>query len=228
MAAVAVLVASLLGGCGGNSTVEMSCRGGPSVWATIGNDLQLNVACASGQAGGNIKTIASASTLRLTATPHTRWSLVVADDHPSPAGSQHDPASGAQALRPSPPRLGEEIVERGARSPACGARSGGFVQRAVRTATMSRRSSSSRDTAGTFLRGDIREDRRVRAGSRGLPKRPGSVGPIGDARSSDAARRGHHGQARIGAGQSNAHCAGTTTGAVAPIRHVVLVPDYDA
>ncbi len=133
-AAVAVLVASLIAGCGGQSAtppstsapvsplnllsdisstatgshaytsvlatsgsgsrqftrpswprhiaVEMSCRGGPAVEAAIGNDLQLKVWCAPDQAGGNTKIIGQASRLRLTAAPHTRWSLVVVDDHP--------------------------------------------------------------------------------------------------------------------------------------------------
>ncbi len=58
--------------------VEMSCRGGRSVTALIGGRFLVEVYCAPGQAGGDRTTIGRASTLTVTDTPATRWSLVVA------------------------------------------------------------------------------------------------------------------------------------------------------
>lgn len=58
--------------------VEMSCRGGRSVTTLIDGRFLVEVGCAPGQAGGDSMTIGRASTLTVTATPATRWSLAVA------------------------------------------------------------------------------------------------------------------------------------------------------
>ncbi len=57
--------------------LEMSCRGGRSVTATVGG-ISITVFCAAGQAGGGTKTIGRASALTVSAGPGTRWSLIVA------------------------------------------------------------------------------------------------------------------------------------------------------
>jgi hypothetical protein len=58
--------------------VEMSCRGGPSVTVMIGRRFLVKVYCAPGLAGGGRMTIGRNSVLAVTATPSTRWSLLVA------------------------------------------------------------------------------------------------------------------------------------------------------
>jgi len=58
--------------------VEMSCRGGRSVTVIVGRSFLVKVYFAPGLAGGDRMTIGRASTLTVTATQGTRWSLVVA------------------------------------------------------------------------------------------------------------------------------------------------------
>ena len=56
--------------------VWISCRGGRTVQATLGQ-LDLTAGCAPGQSGGATNTTGPASTLVVSATHQTRWSLAV-------------------------------------------------------------------------------------------------------------------------------------------------------